>query len=66
MQNVFPGFAEFIRLSGLALGLGVQMHVFAGTERNASTSTLPALQADFAELKFQDFFAMPVGHAGGK
>ena len=64
MKNVFLGFPEFIRLSALALGLGLQLHVFAGTEQSAPTSTLPALPADIAELKFKDFFAMPVGPRG--
>jgi hypothetical protein len=64
MKNVFLSFPEFIRLGALALGLSVQMHVFAGTEQNAPTSTLPALPADIAELKFRDFFVMPVGPSG--
>jgi hypothetical protein len=64
MKNVFLGFPEFIRLGALALGLSVQMHVFAGTEQNAPISTLPALPADIGELKFKDFFAMPVGPHG--
>ncbi len=65
MKNVFVSFPEFIRLSALALGLSVQMHVFAGTERqNAPTSTLPSLPADIAELKFNDFFVIPVGPRG--
>jgi hypothetical protein len=66
MKSVFPSFPEFIRLGALALGLGVQMHVFAGSEqsRNSTTSTLPCLPADMAELKFRDFFVMPVGPRG--
>jgi len=64
MKNAFLGFPEFIRLSALALGLGIQMHVIAGTERNVPTSTLPCLPADTAELKFRDFFVMPVGPRG--
>jgi hypothetical protein len=65
MKNVFLGFPEFIRLAALALGLGVQMHVFAGAEQNAApTTTLPSLPADIAELKFRDFFVMPVGPRG--
>ncbi len=64
MKNVFLGFPEFIRLGALALGLGMQMHVFAGTEQNATTTALPSLPADIAELKFRDFFLMPVGARG--
>jgi hypothetical protein len=64
MKNVFLGFPEFIRLGALALGLSIQMHVFAGTEQNAPTSSLPSLPADIAELKFRDFFVMPVGPRG--
>jgi hypothetical protein len=64
MKNAFLNFPEFIRLSALALDLGIQMHVFAGTEQNAPTSTLPALPADIAELKFRDFFVMPVSPRG--
>ena len=62
MNNVFLGFPEFIRLGALALGLGVQMHVFADAEQNATpTTTLPSLPADIAELMFRDFFVMPIG-----
>jgi hypothetical protein len=64
MKNVFLSFPEFIRLGALALGLSVQMHVFAGTEQNTPTSTLPSLPADIADLKFRDFFVMPVGPRG--
>jgi hypothetical protein len=64
MKNVFLNFPEFIRLSALALGLGIQMQVFAGTEQNTTTSSLPSLPADIAELKFRDFFVMPVGPRG--
>jgi hypothetical protein len=65
MKNIFLGFPEFIRLGALALGLGAQMHVFAGAEQNAATTTtLPSLPADIAELKFRDFFVMPVGPHG--
>ena len=64
MRNVFLGFPEFIRLGALALGLSIQMHVFAGTEQNATTTSLPSLPADIAELKFRDFFVMPVGPRG--
>lgn len=64
MKNVFLSFPEFIRLGALALGLSVQMHAFAGTEHSAPASALPALPADVAELKFKDFFTMPVGPRG--
>jgi hypothetical protein len=64
MKNVFLNFPEFIRLGALALGLSIQMHVFAGTEDNAPISTLPFLPGDIAELKFRDFFVMPVGPRG--
>jgi hypothetical protein len=64
MKNVFVGFPEFMRLGALALGLGIQMHVFAGTEQSAPTSSLPALPADIAELKFRDFLVTPVGPSG--
>jgi len=64
MKNVFLGFPEFIRLGALALGLSVQMHVFAGTGQNAPASSLPSLPADIAELKFRDFFVTPVDPRG--
>jgi hypothetical protein len=66
VKNVFLSFPEFIRLAALALGLSIQMHVFAGTEqnKNSATSTLPSLPADIAELKFRDFFVMPAGPRG--
>jgi hypothetical protein len=64
LKNVFLAFPDFIQLGALALGLSVQMHVFAGTEQNAPTSTLPSLPAGIAELNFMDFFVMPVGPRG--
>jgi hypothetical protein len=64
MKSVFLSFPEFIRLGALALGLRVQMQVFAGTEQNAPTSTLPALPAEIADLRFRDFFVMPAGPRG--
>ncbi len=66
MNSVFLSFPEFIRLGALALGLGVQVQVFAGAEQgqNSTTSTLQSLPVDIAELKFRDFFVMPVGPRG--
>jgi hypothetical protein len=64
LQNLFLSFPEFIRLAALAVGLSVQMQVFAGAERNAPVSTLPALPGDIAELKFRDLFLMPVSPRG--
>ena len=63
MKNVFPGFPEFIRLGAFALGLTIQIHAFAGSEpaRVSADSTLPALPANIAELKFRDFFVLPLG-----
>ncbi len=46
MKTVFLNFPDFMRLAALALGVGVQMHVFAGSERNAQASTLASLPAD--------------------
>jgi hypothetical protein len=66
MKDAFVSFPEFIRLGALALGLSVQMHVFAGVEKSTPTSSLPALPADIAELKFRDFFVMPVGPRGAE
>jgi hypothetical protein len=60
MKNVFLSFPEFIRLGALALGLGIPLHVFAGDEQSVPASSLPVLPADIAELKFRDFFTMPV------
>jgi len=64
MKIAFFNFPEFFRISALALGLGLQMQVFAGNEQDVPASTLPALPADIAELKFNDFFVMPVGPRG--
>ena len=64
MKTVFLNFPDFMRLAALALGVGVQMHVFAGSERNAQASTLASLPADIEELKFRDFFVMPMGPRG--
>lgn len=63
MKNVFPGFPEFIRLGAFALGLTIQIHAFAGNEPTpiSSDATLPALPANIAELKFRDFFVLPLG-----
>jgi len=51
MKDVFPGFPEFIRLGALALGLGMQVHVLASTERNTPATTLHGLPADVALLQ---------------
>src|SRR5882672_819043 len=64
MKTVFLNFPDFIRLAALALGLSVQMHVFAATEESEPTSTLPSLPAGIEDLKFRDFFVMPVGPRG--
>lgn len=63
MKNVFPGFPEFIRLGAFALGLTIHIHAFAGSEPTpiSSDATLPALPANIAELKFRDFFVLPLG-----
>lgn len=61
MKNVFVNFPEFIRLSALALGFSLQMQVYAGNEQTAPAAALPA---DIVELKFRDFFVMPVGPRG--
>jgi hypothetical protein len=63
MRNVFPGFPEFIRLGAFALGLTIQIHAFAGGEPTpiSTDATLPALPANIAELKFRDFFVLPLG-----
>jgi hypothetical protein len=62
MKNVFPGFPEFIRLGAFALGLTIQIHAFAGSEPTpiSSDATLPALPANIAELRFRDFFVLPL------
>lgn len=64
MKIAFLNFSEFFRISALALGLGLQIQVFAGNEQGVPTPILPALPADVAELKFRDFFVMPVGPRG--
>jgi hypothetical protein len=63
MKNVFPGFPEFIRLGAFALGLTIQIHAFAGSEPTpiSSDATLPALPANISELRFRDFFVLPLG-----
>ena len=66
MKNIFVGFPEFIRLSALALGLSIPMYVVAGNEQTLTvqSATLPVPAGDIAELKFREFFAMPVGPRG--
>lgn len=68
MKNVFPGFPEFIRLGAFALGLTIHIHAFAGSEPTpiSSDATLPALPANIAELKFRDFFVLPLGEGEPK
>jgi hypothetical protein len=68
MKNVFPGFPEFIRLGAFALGLTIQIHAFAGNEPTpiSNDATLPALPANVAELKFRDFFVLPLGEGEPK
>ena len=68
MKNVFPGFPEFIRLGAFALGLTIQIHAFAGSEPTpiSTDATLPALPANIAELKFRDFFVLPLGEGEPK
>lgn len=70
MKNFFPSFPELIRLCAFALGIGLQVHAIAGPQEPgpsaaiADESALPPLPEGVTNLKFRDFFEMPVGPRG--
>jgi hypothetical protein len=71
MMSMLPTFPDFVRLGTLALVLGIQVQAVAGREQanaaaaqSATVSSAPPLPAGVVELKFKDFFRMPVGPRG--
>lgn len=69
MKSHFPSFPEFMRLAALALGISLQVHAIAGPEQPGARMA-PAAEPSLpppdgvTELKFRDFFEMPVGPRG--